>query len=152
MGEWLRSFYMHIGKQRRVLLLLDNFSAHLLAVDEAPPLSNIEVVFFPANATSVYQPLDQGIIQNLKHYYRKKWMLWIIGMLDRNIDPRERMSLNYTIRWIAQAWRKDVSDQTIRNCFIKSTIIGRSDQIKGQDQREGQDALELRASVKTGDY
>jgi hypothetical protein len=143
MGEWLRSFYRHIGKQRRVLLLLDNFSAHLLAVDEAPPPSNIKVVFFPANATSVYQPLDQGIIQNLKHHYRKKWMLWMIGMLDRNIDPRERMSLNYTIRWIAQAWRKDVSDQTIRNCFIKSTIIGRSDQIEGQDQREGQDALEL---------
>lgn len=65
----------------------------------------------------------------------------MIGVLDRNIDPRERMSLNYTIRWTAQAWRKDVSDQTIRNCFIKSTIIGRSDQIEGQDQREGQDAL-----------
>ncbi|KAJ5195532.1 uncharacterized protein N7498_008970 [Penicillium cinerascens] len=58
MGEWLRSFYRHIDKQRRVLLLLDNFSAHLLAVDEAPPPSNIKVVFFPANATSVYRPLD----------------------------------------------------------------------------------------------
>lgn len=81
---------------RRALLLMDNFSAHLVALEKAPPPSNIRIVFFPANATSIYQPLDQGIIQNLKHYYRKSWMYWMIGMLDRGIDPRERMSLNYT--------------------------------------------------------
>ncbi|OKP10331.1 CENP-B protein 2 -like protein [Penicillium subrubescens] len=88
MGEWLRSFYRHIGKQRRVLLLLDNFSAHLLAINKAPPPSNIKVVFFPANATSVYQPLDQGIIQNLKHHYRKKWMLWKIGPLYKQVTTK----------------------------------------------------------------
>jgi hypothetical protein len=57
MSEWLCAFYKHIGKQRRVLLLMDNFSAHLSALDSAPPPSNIKVLFFPANATSVYQPL-----------------------------------------------------------------------------------------------
>lgn len=62
MGEWFRSFYRHISKQRRVLLLLDNFSAHLCALEDAPPPSNIRVLFFPSNATSIYQPLDQGII------------------------------------------------------------------------------------------
>ncbi|KAJ5240486.1 DDE-domain-containing protein [Penicillium citrinum] len=77
MKEWLDSFYKHIGKQRRVLLLLDNFSAHLCALEDTPPPPNIRVLFFPANATSIYQPLDQGIIQNLKHHYRRKWMLWM---------------------------------------------------------------------------
>jgi hypothetical protein len=62
MEEWLRNFYLRIGRQRRVLLLLDNFSAHLLALEKAPPSSNIRIVFLPANATSLYQPLDQGII------------------------------------------------------------------------------------------
>ncbi|OOQ89349.1 hypothetical protein PEBR_27544 [Penicillium brasilianum] len=47
MGEWLRAFYKHIGKQRRVLLLMDNFSAYLSALDYAPPPSNIKVLFFP---------------------------------------------------------------------------------------------------------
>jgi hypothetical protein len=74
MGEWLSAFYKHISKQRRVLLLMDNFSAHLSTLDSTPPPSNIKVLFFPVNATSVYQPLDQGIIQNLKHHYRKKWI------------------------------------------------------------------------------
>lgn len=76
--EWLSSFYRHISQQRRVLLLLDNFSAHLLGLETTPAPPNIKVLFLPANATSIYQPLDQGIIQNLKHRYRKKWMLWMI--------------------------------------------------------------------------
>jgi hypothetical protein len=122
-GEWLRAFYKHIGKQRRVLLLMDNFSAHLSALDYAPPPSNIKVLFFPANATSVYQPLDQGIIQNLKHHYRKKWIIWMINMIDRGVNPVERMSLYYTLHWITQVWRNDVLDRTIQNCFEKSTII-----------------------------
>jgi hypothetical protein len=131
MEEWLYAFYRRIGKQRRVLLLMDNFSAHLLALEVAPAPANIKIVFFPANATSIYQPLDQGIIQNLKHCYRKSWMYWMIGMLDRGIDPRERMSLNYTLRWLTQAWRSKVSDKTIQNCFIKSTVTGHRDQIEG---------------------
>ena len=51
MEEWFRSFYRHIGSERRVVLLLDNFSAHLSALDNAPPPSNIKVIFLPPNAT-----------------------------------------------------------------------------------------------------
>jgi hypothetical protein len=148
MGEWLRAFYKHIGKQRRVLLLLDNFSAHLCALEYAPPPSNIKVLFFPANATSVYQPLDQGIIQNLKHHYRRKWMIWMINILDRNLDPNKKMSLNYTLRWLTQAWRNDVLDQTIQNCFIKSTIVSRStDQTQSMPTPEPLELMPLYQSL-----
>ena len=34
-----------------------------------PPPANIKIQWLPANSTSVYQPLDQGIIMNLKTYY-----------------------------------------------------------------------------------
>ena len=57
---------------RRVLLLLDNFSVHEAAVQtltENNTLKNIRVEFLPPNCTSVYQPLDQGIIANFKLYY-----------------------------------------------------------------------------------
>lgn len=57
-------------------------------------------------------------------------MRWMVNILDRNIDPREKMSLNYTLHWITQAWRNDVLDQTIQNCFNKSTVIGRTDQME----------------------
>lgn len=137
MGEWLRAFYKHIGKQRRVLLLLDNFSTYLCALEYAPPPSNIKVLFFLANATLVYRPLDQGIIQNLTHHYRRKWMIWMINILERGLDPNKKMSLNHTLCWFIQAWRKDVLDQTIQNCFIKSTIVSRStDQTQGMPTPE----------------
>jgi hypothetical protein len=123
MTRWLRSFYRHISIGRRVLLLMDNASPHLAGIKQAPPPPHIQVVFFPANSTSIYQPLDQGIIQNLKHQYRKKWIRWMIAILDRGLDPRTKMNLNHTLHWITQAWRNQVSDQTIQNCFKKSTLI-----------------------------
>ena len=54
--EWLcilnRKFK---SENRQILLFIDNFSGH--QIDE---YSNIKIVFFPANCTSVLQPLDQG--------------------------------------------------------------------------------------------
>ena len=43
-------------RKRKILLLLDNCSAHNL---ENVELSNIEVQFMPPNTTSVLQPMDQ---------------------------------------------------------------------------------------------
>lgn len=53
-------------------------------------------------------------------------MTWMINMMDRGVDPTQRMSLYYTLHWITQAWRRDVLDETIQKCFIKSTIISPS--------------------------
>ena len=48
-----------------VLLLIDNFSAHEVALEQLPDsLLNTKVRWLPLNATSVHQPLNQGIIQN----------------------------------------------------------------------------------------
>src|SRR6185436_11404055 len=63
--EWLEHFYIHIGPNRKAILLWDNFSAHKSGLHVAPPPPNIQVLFLPPNPTSRYQPLDQGIIQNL---------------------------------------------------------------------------------------
>jgi hypothetical protein len=54
-------------KGKKALLLMDNFSAHELSVklmEEAKELTHTEVIWLLPNATSIYQPLDQGIIQN----------------------------------------------------------------------------------------
>ena len=66
MLEWLRWFDKRAS--RPVLLLMDNFSAHEAAVDllkeSTQPLRWTRIEWFPANTTSIFQPLDQGIIQN----------------------------------------------------------------------------------------
>jgi hypothetical protein len=44
-GRVATLFNKHIGKQRRVVLLQDSFSAHLLGIEAAPAPLNIKVVF-----------------------------------------------------------------------------------------------------------
>jgi hypothetical protein len=56
---------------RTVLLLIDNFSAHELATELVSGLKGLEntrVIWLPANTTSHWQPMDQGIIAQFKLY------------------------------------------------------------------------------------
>jgi DDE superfamily endonuclease/Fission yeast centromere protein N-terminal domain/Tc5 transposase DNA-binding domain len=122
MVEWLYSFYTHIGL-RRVLLLMDNFSAHIKAIELAPPPENIRIQWLPPNATSVFQPLDQGIIQNTKVYYRKQLLRFSIESYKRNVNPTSCITVYHAIKWLCQAWIHDVDNSTIMACFQKSTAI-----------------------------
>ena len=66
-SSWLNSFNDKMKAQHRnVLLFLDNAPSH-----PTLDLSNVKLVFFPPNTTSVLQPMDQGVIQSLKLQYRK---------------------------------------------------------------------------------
>ena len=74
MIEWLKFFYQQIGTTRQVLLTMDNFRAHYTAAEQHPPPPNIRICWLPANSTSCFQLLDQGIIQNCKAHYHKFWL------------------------------------------------------------------------------
>ncbi|XP_062597709.1 tigger transposable element-derived protein 6-like [Saccostrea cucullata] len=50
-------------KKRKTALVIDNCPAH----PKIPALQSIELIFLPPNTTSKTQPMDQGIIQNMKH-------------------------------------------------------------------------------------
>ena len=84
MVEWLRSFYQHIGATRQVLLTMDNFSAHYSGVELCPPPPNIRICWLPANSTSCFQPLDQGIIQSFKSQYRWQWLSFMLECFNNN--------------------------------------------------------------------
>src|SRR5699024_9283740 len=77
----------------------------------------------PTKSTSVYQPLDQGIIMNLKIYYRKTWLRFVIGRYGHQQDPITSVALYDAVRWILRAWRYKVSNTTIYSCFRKSQVI-----------------------------
>lgn len=60
--RWFDNKMGELGK-RNVLLIMDNAPTHQLA---GLHLANTTVEFFPANVTSVVQPMDAGIIRALK--------------------------------------------------------------------------------------
>ena len=69
-------------KYRKILLLLDRFSGHELAVrllGGLEGLQNVRIAWLPANTTSHWQSLDQGIIACFKLAYRKQWINFILN-------------------------------------------------------------------------
>lgn len=64
--KWLRDFDRTMdNKNRKVLLVLDNCTSHI----KVDGLRATKLLFLPPNATSKLQPLDAGIIKNLKFFY-----------------------------------------------------------------------------------
>ena len=99
---------------RHILLLMDNASSHMLPVEAIEQeelkmieLSNIILLFLPANTTSVVQPLDAGIIHAFKAHYRTLLMRWLLTEAD-NSPPGSDLSkkapdlqqVNYVIFFI----------------------------------------------------
>lgn len=76
--------------------------------------------FLPPNTTSVSQPLDQGIIHNLKTKYRKLLIQSRLRSLDSNVEFS--ISILDAINMIQRAWGQ-VSSATITNCFRKAHFL-----------------------------
>ncbi|KAK7501648.1 hypothetical protein BaRGS_00007079 [Batillaria attramentaria] len=111
--DWLQKFDNRmVQEKRKVLLVLDNCTAHKL-----PPLRATEVVFLPPNATSKLQPCDAGVIQNLKVHYRTMKVHQLTDHIDAGGTSEDyQFSLLDALCTIQQAWEK-VTPTTIANCF-----------------------------------
>lgn len=112
--EWL----LHVDnlmkiKKRKILLFLDNCSAHT----DVPLLDNVKVLFLPANTTSRLQPLDQGIIQCFKRYYRREVVQHSLTCIEKNV--KNEINLLQAMKFARKAWFQ-VSMSTIKNCFRKA--------------------------------
>jgi hypothetical protein len=121
--EWLQNFNIAMKlHQRHVLLLLDNAGSHT----EPPCLSNVTVKFLPPNTTSHLQPMDGGIIQNFKVYYRCHLGAHFVRCIDENKKPI--VDLRQAIGMITDAWR-NVKQLTVANCgdtlglFLKIPLL-----------------------------
>ena len=116
--EMLRAWDGRLGQQgRRVLVCLDNFSGH-------PPelqLNNIQQVFFPPNTAANSQPMDQGIIENFKRYYKKLLLCRRLEAMDDR-GKEFKFTLLDALHVAQYAWEQ-VSKLTIRNCFAKAKFI-----------------------------
>nr|AOE48153.1 CENP-B-like protein 1 [Locusta migratoria] len=103
------------SKNRKIILFLDQCPAHPKVL---PELKNLKVEFFPANATSVLQPMDQGVIKNIKHKFRHSLVL---RLLQRIQSPENmyKLSLLEAMSMLAMSW-DSVKQETIANCFRKA--------------------------------
>ena len=108
---------------RSVLLLMDNTGCHPSELQHK--YTNIEIVFLPPNTTSILQPLDLGIIQNFKLWYRKlifRHVLAKIEVCTTVSEVTKSLTILHAIKWVAEAW-KQVSFDTIKTVIHSRTLI-----------------------------
>ena len=75
----------------------------------------------PPNATSIVQPLDQGIICSVKRRYKKKLAERYLVSVENNKDANTILKQLYIVaatNMVHNAW-KETSSTIIQNCFHK---------------------------------
>ncbi|GFR67839.1 tigger transposable element-derived protein [Elysia marginata] len=116
--EWLRKLDRKFLLQgRTIALIVDNCSAH----PQLDGLRAVRLIFLPPNTTSVLQPCDQRIIQNLKCLYRKRVLRRFIALFDDSgsDDAHYKLTVLDAINYAAASW-EEVKQETIANCFRKA--------------------------------
>lgn len=115
--KWLLNLDQKFATQnRKILLFLDNCTSH--PKDIQTRLKFITLQYFPANTTSVLQPMDMGIIKSMKAFYRKNILLRTVSMFEEN-NQLPKINLLDCVRITLKAWAC-VTEETIKSCFQKA--------------------------------
>ena len=99
--DFLSHFNCEIGG-RKAVLLIDGFGAHQTGIDlleaEDIEFSNLKIHFLSVNTTSLCQPLNQGIIQTWKAYYKQRWLKFAVKYFQKDEDLAKYLDILQTLR------------------------------------------------------
>ena len=113
-SSWLLDFDKSM-RGKKVALVLDGASSHFNI-----QLENVNLFFLNPNTTTHCQPLDQGIIQQMKQRYRKKLLFHQVSCFDKKIEFK--ISLKKAVEWLVLSWRS-IEKDSISKCFAKAKVI-----------------------------
>ena len=137
--KWWNSFldYIRMKTTKKVLLLLDNCGPH--GEELIDPRGQVKVVFLPPNCTSMFQPMDAGVIAMLKKNYRYALLLRMLDIFDdrerlrkqaenmragtKGLQEGHAPHLLDVMELLFDVWKK-IDPSAINKCWIKSTLIG----------------------------
>nr|XP_046492921.1 tigger transposable element-derived protein 6-like [Neodiprion pinetum] len=112
--DWLKKVNADMRAQKRkIVMFVDNCTAH----NNMPKLEYVKLLYLPANTTSKLQPMDQGIINNFKVYYRKEVVHYVLKSIEDDKSPE--INILQAMRFARKAWFS-VSKTTISNGYKKA--------------------------------
>ena len=115
--EWVRRLDQKFrADDRKIALIIDNCPTYPTISN----LINVQIVILPPNATSILQPMDQGVISSLKAHYRGR----VVRLLCRALEKKEscpKISILQSMKILADSWEV-VTKETIINYFRKAGI------------------------------
>ncbi|XP_053964216.1 jerky protein homolog-like [Anastrepha ludens] len=114
----VRNYLMSEGLSQKAVLVLDNVPSHPVEGFKTDD-GNIFCYFLPPSSTAVLQPMDQSVIETLKHRYWKKFIQDLVS--QENIDLADYWK-NYNIKNaidnVADSW-SELSSTTLEKCWNK---------------------------------
>nr|XP_014431724.1 jerky protein homolog [Pelodiscus sinensis] len=143
--DWFHHVFVHAVKEHfriiglpensKAILLLDNCRAHSHETELVS--GNIFTIFLPVNVTSLIQPMYQGIIQNMKCYYRRHFLRKLINQKGTIQDFQSRYNIKDAIFNVACAWNS-VKSVTLRRAWRKLWPSVMSTEVSSdEDEDEG---------------
>lgn len=124
-------------RERKILILLDNAASHniegmqktQIGEFDALVLSNVTLLFFPANVTLVVQPLDQGVFAALKLRYKRKLVAWTLSQCVSSAqcvaaETVLELDLLQCLIWLVSTWN-DLDAEIVRNAWRVADIFPR---------------------------
>lgn len=117
----------------KVVLLLDNCRAHPCAQELKK--GNISAVFLPPNVTSLIQPMDQGVIQNLKMLYRRDFMRQLTNYDGNITEFLKKYNLKDAIFNVSCAW-SSVKNETLHKAWRKIWPTTTVEDVTDEDNEE----------------
>ena len=100
---------------RKVVFFMDSVSVHPIEeLNEV--LRNIHIEPLPVNSSAETQPMDLGIIKNIKYHYRKELVLERLACLEAVPPQPLEWSILDAVMTLKSAWTK-VKKETISNSW-----------------------------------
>lgn len=138
-------FQMQKGISSKVILLVDNCSAHKFPANYNMENCNIELRYLPANTTSLIQPMDQGVIEKTKRCFRHKLMQRVVSYPGGVNEFYKKYTIKDCIDMVADVW-ENVTSSNIKNSWNNllpdtrnCTEVGREGE-EDEDEDEGEEA------------
>lgn len=123
--DWYKNIFLPAviekhGTDQKILLLLDNAPSHPSIKDFQEVSDICTVMFLPPNVTSLIQPMDQGIIEQLKRVYKRN-LLRLILTPDTSEGVTKLLkgiTMLDVLNFVSFAWDQ-VQEDSIRKCWKK---------------------------------
>jgi hypothetical protein len=108
--EYLQWLHLEV-KEEPIVLVLDVYPTHRTdAVKQAAEEMHIELLYVPAGATSLFQPLDRRIFGELKSRARGEFGRLCTIKGDRNISPDESVTV------LEDCWKR-ISAENVKKAW-----------------------------------
>ncbi|XP_018014468.1 tigger transposable element-derived protein 4 [Hyalella azteca] len=126
-SEWVTRWNAELVEcNRKIVLIVDSCTAHM----HLQNLSNIQLEFLPPLTTPLRQPMERGIVRDLKMLYRSSLVEFTMKAIQKSLLKPEstarhvssKISILHAVSLLADSWcrvKKSTIVNSYRNCGFK---------------------------------